>query len=557
MDTIERAPLPRSSSNPSSNNETHPLAALSNDREAVIDEVVNRTFEQLYGQKAPGRAEEIITDSLFWERKRLEHRSDPIRDAMDQAFWKDIGSQLHSAGETHEETVRFLMKKIIRHHTDEIAGNFNPKVYKLATAAVPRGLGWLLQALSWNSFRAMFAERVDLRRRVHLQGQTEQLRKLSEKGTIILVPTHFSNLDSVLVGWALHELGLPPFCYGAGLNLFTNPVFGYFMNNLGAYKVDRKKKHAVYKQALKNYSTIILERGCHSLFFPGGGRSRAGGLEKSVKLGLLGTAIDAYINNLLARRAKPNIYIVPCVISYHFVLEAATLVDDFLTEQGKSRYIIEDDESSKPKVVAQFLYKFLRASSSIYLNFGRAIDPFGNFVDDEGQSLGPNGSPIDLTSFVRSNGEICHNTQRDKEYTSLLGEKLVTRYRQENIALTSHFIAYAYFELLRRKYSAGDLFRLFRLDESETCVSHEEFAAFATPMLEKLHALYERGALHLEPALRSTELKNILESASRNMGVYHTRRPLKLTETGIACEDLKLLFYYHNRMEGYGLSSRG
>lgn len=538
-------------------NELHPLAALSRDREAVIDEVVRRAYLNLCKSDSAASAEEMVRDSLFWEKKRLERRSDPIRDALDQAFWKDIGSQLLNAGEAQDETVRFLLKKIIEHHAEEIAGNFDPKVYKLATAAVPRGLGWLLQALSWNSFRAMFAERVDLRRKVHLQGQTEQLKKLAQKGTIVLVPTHFSNLDSVLVGWALYELGLPPFCYGAGLNLFTNPVFGYFMNNLGAYKVDRKKKHAVYKQALKEYSTIILERGCHSLFFPGGGRSRYGGLEKHLKLGLLGTVIDAYVDNLLKKRENPNIYIVPCVISYHFVLEADTLIDDFLTEQGKSRYIIEDDESSKPKVVAQFLYKFFSASSTIYLNFGNALDPFGNLVDDTGQSIGPHGTPIDITTFVKSNGEICHHPQRDQEYTRILGEKIVARYRQENIALTSHFVAYSYFELLRRKFGATDVFRLFRLSEEETAVSYDEYSAFTFPMLEKLHSLYERGALSLEPALRSTELKNILESAHRNMGVYHTKRPLKLTDKGLACEDLKLLFYYHNRMEGYGLSSRG
>ena len=535
--------------------ELHPLAALSQDRDAVIDEVVRRTASQVSAEKA----EELVSDSVFWERKRLESNSDAIRDAVDQAFWKDVSNELTKLPQSNKSDE--LIRKIALYHANEISGNFNPRVYGMATAAVPRGLGWLLQALSWQSFRGMFAERMDLRRRVHLQGQTEQLQKLSKMGTVILVPTHFSNLDSVLVGWALFELGLPPFCYGAGLNLFTNPVFGYFMNNLGAYKVDRRKKHQLYKLSLKNYSTSILERGCHSLFFPGGGRSRSGALESRVKLGLLGTAVDAYVNNLLSGKQHPNIYIVPCVISYHFVLEAATLIDDFLTEQGKSRYIIEDDESSKPKVVAQFLFKFFKASSSIYLNFGKAFDPFGNLVDENGVSQSPQGRPIDVTSYVRSNGEICHNPQRDAEYTRLLGERIVSRFRAENIALTSHFVAYAYFELLRHKFGDTDVFRLFRLTEKETTVSFEEFSTFTTPMLEKLHALSEQGALHLEPALRSNELKNIVESAQRNMGVYHTNRPLKVLNDAkgqqLACEDTKLLFYYHNRMEGYGLSPRG
>ncbi|MEW6058186.1 MAG: 1-acyl-sn-glycerol-3-phosphate acyltransferase [Bdellovibrionota bacterium] len=532
----------------------HPLALLSRDRSAVIDEVTHRMSLKMDTDKL----EQLVSDSLFWERKRLEKGHDPIRDAVDQFFWKDVANQVFKTNENQRENLQFLYKQIIRHHADEIAGNFNPRVYKLATAAVPRGLGWLLQALSWKSFQNLFAEKIDLRRKVHLHGQIEQIRALSQKGTVILAPTHFSNLDSVLIGWALYEIGLPPFCYGAGLNLFSNPVFGYFMNNLGAYKVDRRKKHALYKETLKTYSTLILERGCHSLFFPGGGRSRSGALENKVKLGLLGTAVDAYVENLLKNKPNPKVYIVPCVISYHFVLEAATLIDDFLTEQGKSRYIIEDDESSEPKIVAQFLYKFFRASSTIYLNFGTALDPFGNLVDPEGESIGPQGQRIETLSFVKSRGEICHNPQRDDEYTKLLGERLVTRYHRENIVLTSHFIAYAYFEYLRRKYAAKDVFRLFKLSEDETTTSLQEFTQYAMPLLDRLHQLYERGALLLEPALRSHEFKNVLESAQRNMGVYHTARPLKLSgEVGqekLSCEDMKLLFYYHNRMEGYELA---
>lgn len=538
---------------------THPLLELSRDRSAVIDEVISRTALAV----DPKDIEAKLTEAVFWERKRLEKGSDPIRDTLDQSLWKDIGSQLidlRTTEKNRDEVLNSLLKKVLRYHADEIAGNFSPWAYGLATAAVPRGLGWLLQALSWKSFQTLFSERVDLRRKIHLQGQAQQLQRLAKTGTIILAPTHFSNLDSLLIGWALYELRLPPFCYGAGLNLFTNPVFGYFMNNLGAYKVDRRKNHALYKQALKHYSTIILERGCHSLFFPGGGRSRSGGIERHLKLGLLGTAIDAYINNLLAQKPNPNIYVVPCVISYHFTLEANTLITDYIAEKGQSRFIIEDDESYNPKEVAQFLYKFFSASSSIYLNFGSALDPFGNLVDEHGQSLGPHGRTLDTTDFVKSFGQICHNTQRDQEYTRLLGDRLSIRYLQENIALTSHFIAYVYFEYLRKKFKSYDIFALLRLDESETCVSFLEFSDFALPLLQKLHRLYGEGRLFIEPALRSNELKNIFESASRNMGVYHSKRPLKIVQDNsgekLFCENMKLLFYYHNRMEGYDLAGR-
>ena len=67
------------------------------------------------------------------------------------------------------------------------------------------------------------------------------------------------------------------------------PSSRFFMHNLGAYRVDRRLKHALYKDVLKAYSCVLLERGYHSLFFPGGTRSRSGGVERKLKLGLVGT----------------------------------------------------------------------------------------------------------------------------------------------------------------------------------------------------------------------------------------------------------------------------
>ncbi len=138
--------------------------------------------------------------------------------------------------------------------------------------------------------------------RMHITGEVEHLRKLSQKGTILLVPTHQSNIDSLLIGYIIYLMGLPPFCYGAGLNLFSNPVYSFFMSNLGAYTVDRQKTAWLYKASLKAFSTATLSEGVHSIFFPGGGRSRSGAIEKKLKLGLLGTGIEAQVRGLLEGR---------------------------------------------------------------------------------------------------------------------------------------------------------------------------------------------------------------------------------------------------------------
>src|SRR6185436_15185158 len=97
-----------------------------------------------------------------------------------------------------------------------------------------------------------------LQSRLHILGEVPSLQKLAKKGTILLVPTHQSNIDSVLIGYVIYLMSLPPFAYGAGLNLFTNPVLSFFMSRLGSYTVDRQKNNTIYKEVLKNYSTEIL-----------------------------------------------------------------------------------------------------------------------------------------------------------------------------------------------------------------------------------------------------------------------------------------------------------
>ena len=87
-------------------------------------------------------------------------------------------------------------------------------------------------------------------RRMHVRlivaGKTDSIRTLIKDHTVVVVPTHFSNLDSILIGYAMDAMmGLPSFSYGAGLNLYNTGYTAYFMNRLGAYRVDRRKKNPI------------------------------------------------------------------------------------------------------------------------------------------------------------------------------------------------------------------------------------------------------------------------------------------------------------------------
>ena len=156
------------------------------------------------------------------------------------------------------------------------------------------------------------------------------------------------------------------------------------MHNLGAYRVDRRLKHGLYKDVLKAYSCVAHRAGLPLALLPGRARARArAGVERKLKLGLAGTGVEAMARTA-ARGQLRKVFFVPATINYLLTLEAETLIDDFLQEEGKHRYIIEDDESTRPGRIAAFMRKLLGLDAGCVVRFCQPLDCFGNGVDEDG-----------------------------------------------------------------------------------------------------------------------------------------------------------------------------
>jgi glycerol-3-phosphate O-acyltransferase len=387
--------------------------------------------------------------------------------------------------------------------------------------------------------------------KVLVEGDTDALRSLAERGTLVFMPTHSSNLDSIVFGYALEKSQLPPATYGAGKNLFTNPLLSFFMHNLGAYKVDRRLRHALYKDVLKAYSTVLLEEGYHSLFFPGGTRSRSGAVEQRLKLGLMGTGVEAYTRNLMRDRDR-KVFFVPATINYLIVLEAETLISDFLSEAGKARYIIEDDESTRLGRVTTFVRKLLAMDGSVVIRFGSPLDPFGNVVDAEGRSHDRRGRVVDAAGYVKNlDGQVCLDVARDAQYTRELGREVVEAYRRESVIMSTNIVASACFEHLRRKAPSGDLFTVLRLRDE--VISRDDLAREVLRMRDQLLDLEKSGEVHVAASVRGCSGGDILSQAMRAFRGYHTMPVIEPHPDGVGLCDPSLLFYYQNRMVAHGL----
>ncbi len=528
-----------------------PLSRIEQLRHSLMDEVIQKTVENF----SQSHLEMLLGEVLYLERLRMNRKQKHIlnwlRFRKDQELLSCIHRQLFKSNTLGQDQV--LLKRVIKHYTNEISGHFDPKIYHFATHVVPWGFSWLLNAASVRRFFP-FGMTESLRSRLHILGEVPMVQKLAEKGTILLVPTHQSNIDSVLIGYVIYLMSLPPFSYGAGLNLFENPLLSFFMSRLGAYRIDRSKKNILYKNTLKNYSVCILKEGVHSIFFPGGGRSRSGAIETKVKLGLLGTGLEAQLEGMKRGNPKSKVYIIPMVMSYHFVLEASALIESHLAEVGKHRFILMDDDSWQPLKMIRFFWKLFSSQSGITVRIGKPLDIFGNFVDENGESRGPNGTIIDPTRWLMTGGELRKEPQRDQEYTRRLGGRLTEQFHKGNTVLTSHVVAFVFFETLRKKYPEFDLFRFLRLSLVQRTMVYADFLIAVEYYHRLLVQRAQRGDFILSTELQVLPLKEWVRDGIQQLGLFHHVAVLKVYKGMIKTEDMNLLYYYRNRLSGYGLS---
>lgn len=508
----------------------------------VEREVAERVVEAC---SASGRAAgEIVRETLYHEGRRLSSTG-----AEPDPFFQELRRDLLAAANA-PDTARALLDRVARRYASEIGGHFDPRVYALATRLLPRGLGVLLHGAETSSFMDALGNVDD---RVRFEGDLEGLRSATTHGTVVLVPTHVSNLDSPLLGWSIFRLGLPPFAYAAGLNLFTSHVLGFFMRHLGAYTVDRTKHDPLYIETLKEYTTTLLARGQHLLFFPGGTRSRSGALESHLKLGLLGTLPAAFQRRLASGTAHPRIYVVPCTLSYPLVLEASSLVEDFLRAEGGARALDLHDEPVSTDRWVPFARELRSLDLAVTVRFAPPLDPLGNVVDERGASRDGRGHAIDPALYFMERGHLVRDAARDAEYTRGLARRVLGAYRSENVPLATSVLAFAMFESLRARSRHSDVFRTIRGIGPDDVVPTEALLTEVERVLAQLAALASDGRIAAPAELAPTRRAEIVHAALATFATYHTAPVVTRVAHGFASHDASLLYYYRNRLDGYDL----
>jgi len=212
---------------------------------------------------------------------------------------KPIASEMRSTGKS-----RAKVERKVRHILDRLAARQTPTMI----AFLHRVLHWV-----WNRIYDGIV--------IDEQG-IDRLREAMRDGAVVLLPSHKSHVDYLVLSYVLYEHALSPPLIAAGDNLSFWPL-GPVLRRGGAFFIRRSfKGKKLYAALVDAYVRKLLVEGAPIEFFLEGGRSRTGKLLPP-KYGLLSMVVDNALK-LNARRVS----FVPVSIGYERVVEERSYVHE-------------------------------------------------------------------------------------------------------------------------------------------------------------------------------------------------------------------------------------
>jgi glycerol-3-phosphate O-acyltransferase len=204
--------------------------------------------------------------------------------------------------------------------------------------------------------------------------EVEAMRRNLENHPAVLLFSHRSYLDGVIVPVAMQENRLPPVHTFAGINLSFG-FMGPLMRHSGVIFLRRKLDDPLYKYVLRQFVGYIVEKRFNLSWSIEGTRSRTGKMLPP-KLGLLAYVADAYLDG-----RSEDILLQPVSISFDQLHETA-------------EYAAYARGGEKRPESLSWMYNFIKAQGErnygkIYVRFPQAVSmreylgaPHGPMAED-------------------------------------------------------------------------------------------------------------------------------------------------------------------------------
>ena len=286
------------------------------------------------------------------------------------------GTDMNLHGKGYTSTMDLKYKVINRiQATREVPTSIHRMFAKMRSELwIPavRMLGWGLCKV----FRLLFDG-------IHVDGGSvmalkERLKECGPNATLVLLPTHKTHLDYLILSFVCFAYGIPLPRIAAGINL-NLPLVGSYLRQNGSFFIERsfKKQPPIYKALLKEYMWALMSDGAPIEVFIEGGRSR-NGCVCAPKLGFLNILVNAFESIECADK----MLMVPVSLDYERVLETPEYARHLL---GKRK-------------IPESLFGFLFSLYQIFtVRLGNAYVRFGTPII---RSKDPTEAPVEILAPI-------------------------------------------------------------------------------------------------------------------------------------------------------------
>jgi glycerol-3-phosphate O-acyltransferase len=160
--------------------------------------------------------------------------------------------------------------------------------------------------------------------RIFTSIDTSGLEKVAERAKehpLVLVPSHRSYFDFLILSWLFYQNFLVPPHIVARENMAFGP-FGFLFRRVGAFFMRRQLDDPLYKEIFRAYVSYLVREGFTQEFFIEGARSRTG-RSQAPRFGILSWDIEAFLES-----RRRDLFFVPIGISYERLVEEGSMVDE-------------------------------------------------------------------------------------------------------------------------------------------------------------------------------------------------------------------------------------
>ena len=131
-------------------------------------------------------------------------------------------------------------------------------------------------------------------------------------------------------------------------------------------------------------------------------------------------------------------------------------------------------------------------------------------------------------------------------------ENIISEHKAGTQVFSSMLIAYVSFKLILKKFKNLEVYNILRLPNDELEIQIDFIKKYYKKTINSIRELESKNKIKCSKEI-DLPIEEQIKIGCENLGLYHPIKPIILEKNKIQIKNIKMLFYYHNRLTGFNL----